>query len=1002
VWLWFVLGGLLILISWALKLVLDWGSSIPVLVTVFVVLAVFGIWLTKFLLGRRAAKKLENAMMAQGAQQAMNARPERRAEIQELQKQLQNGITAIKSSKLGRSGKRGAAALYSMPWYMIIGPPGAGKTTALKHSGLVFPYGGSGGGGVRGVGGTRNCDWWFTNEAILLDTAGRYTTEQDDRDEWISFLQFLKKYRVRRPINGIIIAMSISELLDANEGQIESTGKKLRARIDEVMTQLHMVVPVYLLFTKIDLISGFVEFFGDLKKSDRSQCWGATLKLDLPKNEPGKVFDAEFDILVKQLHARALKRCVMERSRESREKLFQFPLEFAGLKKNLSDLIAVAFQPNAFQGTPIMRGFYFTSGTQEGKPMDRVLARMSSAMGIRHNATDPNNQQQAPQIESKSYFLHDVFMNIIFPDGDIATRSVIEERRQAFMKLTIAMATLALAGILAFPAVTSYLNNQDFLKESERRAKVTADLNWGDGGPPSSKFPLLKPTLDHLREHDKFEAEGVPLSMGWWMFIGDRVYRPKLVVYAAQMQAGFVAPVKKRLEERLKTANGDKYLQDRTALKQYLMLNDVEHLDVEWATGRYTQLWAEILKPQSDVSDLELKEAMRPHVQYYFELLKRGRITPVDLDKDTVERVRAALQAVPVDRRYYEMIVNSLNEERIDEAGEPTIDNMVFPPVQLPRIFPDKPDVLKYFESKSYAAKQGYKQVEGPYTEKGHYAVVKQIEAAEGLLNAESWVVALTKDETPEKIPKYVLSVKTRYEEIYIAQWVDFFTDIKARTPTSTDEAIDIYRVIHTPEYPMRRLVQALDDHTQWKNANPLENNDAIAKEVNRRFNQKLSMYTYGIVINVDLRDMAKKMDKIPAKFKNTCQFALQSKSQPATSSPNPPVNKGDSRVFLYAELVKKLKEEIFSKKNTDPNFDLRQMNDQIAATRLAADALFLGFDEITRQLLRPLLLDPLNVGVRPTLGQGVDPRTLPPGQQPPRSGAPPPSQWNLPRVPAR
>ncbi len=995
-WLWFVLGGLLILIAWALKFVLGWGTSIPVLVTIGVVLTVLGIWLFKWLMARRAAGKLENALMKQGSDQAMNARPERRAEIQELQKQLAQGISAIKSSKLGRGGKRGAAALYSMPWYMIIGPPGAGKTTALKHSGMVFPYGGSGGGGVRGVGGTRNCDWWFTNEAILLDTAGRYTTEQDDRDEWLSFLQFLKKYRVRRPINGVIVAISISELLDASEGQIESTGKKLRARIDEVMTQLHMVVPVYLLFTKIDLVSGFIEFFGDLKKSDRSQCWGATLKLDLPKNEPGKVFDTEFDILVKQLHGRGLKRMVMERSREAREKLYQFPLEFAGLKKNLSELIAVTFQPNAFQGTPILRGFYFTSGTQEGKPMDRVLGRMSAAMGIRHGA-DQQQQQQA-NVESKSYFLHDVFMNIIFPDGDIATRSVTEERRQAFMKFVIAAATMTLAGILAFPAVSSYSANKDFLKESERRANITAELKWNDGGPPSQKFPLLNPTLEHLREHDKFEAEGIPWGMGWWMFVADRTYRPKLVVYAAQMQTGMVTPVKKELEERLRRANGDKYLHDRTLLKQYLMLNDIEHLDTEWATGRYTQLWAYLLKPQSDVSDLELKNAMRPHVQYYFELMKREKITPIELDNDLVERVRAALQAVPVDKRYYEMIVNSLNDERIDEAGEPSIDNMVFPPVQLPRIFPDKPEVLKYFESRSYLAKQGYKQVEGPYTEKGHYAVVKQIEAADGLLKAESWVVPLTKDETPEKIPKYVAAVKTRYEETYINQWVEFFLDIKAKTPTSADEAIEEYRVISTTEYPMRRLLQTLEDHTQWKNANPLEANDAVTKEINRRFNQKLNMYTYGIVVNVDLKEMVKKMDKVPAKFLNTTQFGLQTKKKPGTDQ----VVTGDSRVFKYAEIVKKLKEDIFAEKNKDPNLDLRQMNDRMDQARKDAEALLQGYDETTRQLVRPLLLDPLQVGVRPALGQGVDPNALKPGQKPPKSGVTPPSTWNLPKVPPR
>ena len=67
--------------------------------------------------------------------------------------------------------------LYQLPWYVIIGAPGSGKTTALANSGLQFPLADRfGKTALRGIGGTRNCDWWFTNEAVLLDTAGRYTT----------------------------------------------------------------------------------------------------------------------------------------------------------------------------------------------------------------------------------------------------------------------------------------------------------------------------------------------------------------------------------------------------------------------------------------------------------------------------------------------------------------------------------------------------------------------------------------------------------------------------------------------------------------------------------------------------------------------------------------------------------------------------------------------------------------------------------------------------------
>ncbi len=986
-WLWIVLSGLLILIAWALWWVLGWGTMIPAVATLVIAIGLGTLFFVKWLLARRAANKIESVIAQQGNQQAMNARPERRAEIQELQKQLTQGIAALKSSKVGRGGKRGAAALYSMPWYMIIGPPGAGKTTALKHSGLVFPFQSGSGGGVRGVGGTRNCDWWFTNEAILLDTAGRYTTESDDRDEWLSFLQFLRKYRSKRPINGIIIAISISELLDANEQQIEATGKKLRARIDEVMTQLQMQVPVYLLFTKIDLIAGFVEFFGDMKKSDRSQPWGSTLKLDMPKNEPGKLFDAEFDTLVKQLHARALRRMAMERSREAREKIYQYPIEFAGLKKTLSDLVAITFAPNAFQGTPIFRGLYFTSGTQEGRPMDRVLGRMSQAMGIR-----PAEAQQQAAVESKSYFLHDVFMNIIFPDGDIAARSRSEIQRQMLMKFLVGTATLALAGILAVPALRSYSNNRDFLADTETRAKKASEVAWADGGASGGKFPPLSPALEQLKLLDKHEAEGIPWGMGWGMYTADRVRQPLLRVYVAQMQAGFVAPAKAKLEKDLKTADPLKrYLATRTMLKQYLMLNDVEHLDVEWATGRYTAVWAEVLKPQADRSDSEMKELVRPHVQYYFELIKAGRVAPMSLDTDLIERVRNALNSVPIPERYYELFVNSLMDERIDEAGDPTIDNLVFPPKQLPLLFPDRTEVLKFFESKRYKETKQYQQVDGPYTEKGHAAVMELIKRAGGLLQNESWVVPLTKEETEAKIPKYINGVAKAYEVQYIKQWMDFFADIKVKTPTTADEAIELYRITSTTPYPVARLIEILEDHTQWKSANPLEGNDAIAREANRRFNNKLNTYTYGINVNLDLRAIGKDMDIIPQRFRKTAQFIKQDKR--AGSGAQNTVITGDSRAFLYGEITKRLREKILREKQTDPALDLKKMNDQLDAARKETIQLLDGYDETAKTLLEPLLLDALNVGVRPTLGApGVDPRTLKPGEAPPSGG------WKMPK----
>lgn len=113
----------------------------------------------------------------------------------------------LKKAHFNAPGQRGqwtqrfsTQYLYQLPWYVIIGAPGSGKTTALVNSGLQFPLADRfGKTALRGIGGTRNCDWWFTNEAVLLDTAGRYTTQESeqaqDAGEWLSFVDLLRKYR---------------------------------------------------------------------------------------------------------------------------------------------------------------------------------------------------------------------------------------------------------------------------------------------------------------------------------------------------------------------------------------------------------------------------------------------------------------------------------------------------------------------------------------------------------------------------------------------------------------------------------------------------------------------------------------------------------------------------------------------------------------------------------------------------------------------------------------
>ena len=218
-----------------------------------------------------------------------------------------------------------------------------------------------------------------------------------------------------------------------------------------------------------------------------------------------------------------------------------------------------------------------------------------------------------PQAESKSYFLYDLFMKVVFPDGELAVRSKAEIRRQLLMRLAIALSAAALAFIVAIPSIVSYLNNRALVADTLTRAQGAAAVVW-DAKPVSQKVKPLAPLLERLDEIDAY-GQDLPFGLGWMMYQGDTLYKPAVKVYLSQMQTGFVVPCKTKLEQKLKAATGDNYLKDRLALKTYLMMSDVEHLDVDWETGQLTLLWAEVLRPTADMPEYDLRKEISKHVR---------------------------------------------------------------------------------------------------------------------------------------------------------------------------------------------------------------------------------------------------------------------------------------------------------------------------------------------------------------------------------------------------
>ncbi|HEY2586621.1 MAG TPA: type VI secretion protein IcmF/TssM N-terminal domain-containing protein [Tepidisphaeraceae bacterium] len=401
--------------------------------------------LVRWITARKSRPFTQTVQRAAGDTPNAISSPGGRAKLDDLRRNFEAGL-----AKFHAAGKD----IYKLPWYLLVGEAGSGKTEAIRHSSIPFPPGLQD--QLQGAGGTVNMNWWFTNDAVILDTAGRYMFEEVQAGasgEWTEFLRLLLRNRPQCPINGLLLVIPANSLILDTADQIESKGGQIAQQLDRIQRTLEVRFPVYIVVTKCDLVNGFREFFdglNDPRLQHQILGWSNPAPLDQPFNP--ELVDEHLKQVAGKLSMRRMGLLLDPVARESEtsrridevDSLYSLPESFLRLGPRLRRYLEMIFVAGEWSPKPLfLRGIYFTSSMREGQAIDAEL------MELLH--VPPESLREGRLWErDRAFFLRDLFLKKVFAEKGLVTRAASTRKLQRTRRVAILGGGFVAAALLIF------------------------------------------------------------------------------------------------------------------------------------------------------------------------------------------------------------------------------------------------------------------------------------------------------------------------------------------------------------------------------------------------------------------------------------------------------------------------------------------------------------------------------------------------------------------------
>ena len=453
IFIWTIVLIILALASWGLALFMQW----PLWGAAAVFLGSVGVYaLVRFTTRLGQVYRSRSRMTQLSAADQSKAAKQLSPRIL-LKRKWTNAVATLRSSSLKRFGN----PLYVLPWYMVVGRSGTGKTTALTRTRLSSS--------IQKVNQnarieqTANYDWWYFDRAVVIDCAGRYVEAADleqDRSEWELGLDMLAKYRGKEGLNGLVLAISAERLVRPDKDALQEEGRVIRERIEQLIRLFGKRFPVYVLVTQCDRLYGLEEWARQLPENALEQAMGYLAE----QASPGVDGHRELDFLDKafgSIDARlqALRMTLVSRSDKVSPELLLFPNELQQLKNGVDVFLRACLGDSAYLETPFLRGLFFSSGLQEGGAVSSLLGQVLPAV--------PGHTSQ-----NGGLFLHDFFGRVLPQDRHISLPASLRNPwRVATQNMGLVSWILLTTAIAIFMTI-GFLHNIETLNQLKERGKL--------------------------------------------------------------------------------------------------------------------------------------------------------------------------------------------------------------------------------------------------------------------------------------------------------------------------------------------------------------------------------------------------------------------------------------------------------------------------------------------------------------------------------------------------